>query len=157
MTKQIELNWKQWLHLLKVEFFLKLDPVKGEEGSKARLDNYVWQADLWLKLPAAPTAGWQVRLRKHSPPHLSVVFDLILPSTVKSVWPTAESHGSLLDESSSVRIYLCRCMRARRVIGLYHPLSSLFDIPECHSTWEDWGLGKVSSQMTRPSVPRIEL
>lgn len=88
--------------------------------SETRLDKYVWQADLWLRLPATPTAGRQVKLRKHSRPHLGVVFDLVLWSAVKSVWPSAES---LWDESSSVSVwtYLCRRTRAWGVIGLCQP------------------------------------
>lgn len=95
-------SWKHRSHPTKA--LSEIWPVEGEDGSETRLDNYVWQADLWLRFPATPTAGWQVKLRKHSGPHLCVVFDLILCSTVKSVWPAAKSHQGLWDESSRVGV-----------------------------------------------------
>lgn len=127
-------------------------PAQGEEGSKPRLDNCLWQVDLWPQHPAAPTAGWQVKLRKHSPLHLSVIFDLLRLSTMKSVCLRAKSPKCLLDES----LHVCVWGPDGSSVSAIVFLPALF-IPECHCTWEDWGLDGVSSQMTRPSVPRIEL
>lgn len=86
---------------------------RGEEGSKPHLDNYKWQADLWLEHPVTSTAGWEVNLRKHCPLHLSVIFDLILQSSMKSVCPRANSHKCLLDES------LCMCVCVCKVLCVY--------------------------------------
>lgn len=88
---------------------LKSDPVKVKGGPKSCLDNYVWQADLWPQHPVTPTAGWEVKLRKHSLLHLSVVFDLMLLSTMKSLRPRAKSHGCLLAKTLTVWMYVCVC------------------------------------------------
>lgn len=81
---------------------------RGEEGSKPHLDNYKWQADLWLEHPVTSTAGWEVNLRKHCPLHLSVIFDLILQSSMKSVCPRANSRKCLSDESLCMCVCVCK-------------------------------------------------